>query len=463
MLPVLTLRLAGFAAAGALAAPAVGARGVAVWNILLVIATAVDWVRTPRPERVTVTRAAPAVMTRGTTGELTWTVHNPIARPLRVALADDLPRALGAPTRRAAATVPSGGRTRRSVALHPRRRGRFVLGRITLRVTGPWGLAARQRWRQMNDAVTVYPSFPSRTAIELRLRQARQLVPGERTVRQRGTGLDFDSLRDYTVDDEIRRIDWAATARSSQAIVRTYRADRNQTVLVLVDCGRTMAALVGATTAHDRVAPAPTEPDAPSPTPDRAAPADEPIARLEHAIDAAQGITRLATGMGDRVGLVAYADRVLATLPPRNQADQLRQVTAALAATGPHLLESDHAGAFAATLRRFPRRALLLVLTELANEAAVQTLLPALGLLRRRHLVVVGSVRDPVVERWRLEPSDTVEQVYRRAAAIRTLEQRAATATRLRAAGATVVDALPGDLASAVADTYLDTKAAGRL
>lgn len=457
MLPVLTLRLAGLAAVGALAAPGLGARGVVVWNALLVIATAVDWARAPHPERLTVTRDAPSVITHGAPAGVAWTVHNPTGRRLRVALADDLPPALGAPTRRATVTVPPRGRARGRVALHPQRRGRFVLGRVTLRVTGPWGLAARQRWRLLAGAVTVYPPFPSRPEIELRLRRARQLLPGERTVRQRGSGMDFDSLRDYTVDDEVRRIDWAATARSSQAIVRTYRADRNQTVLVLVDCGRTMAALVGATTTGDARTAAPTDPEPGTPG------VDGPIPRLEHAIDAAQGVTRLATGMGDRVGLVAYADRVLAMVPPRAQADHLRQVTATLAGVGARLVESDHAAAFATTLRRFPRRCLLLVLTELANEAAVQTLLPALTLVRQRHLVVVGSVRDPIVERWRTDPSDSVEQVYRRAAAIRALDQRAATAAQLRAAGTTVVDAPPGDLATAMADAYLDTKAIGRL
>ncbi|HSK97437.1 MAG TPA: hypothetical protein VK891_12535, partial [Euzebyales bacterium] len=111
----------------------------------------------------------------------------------------------------------------------------------------------------------------------------------------------------------------------------------------------------------------------------------------------------------------------------------------------------------------FPRRALLIVLTELANEAASQTLVPALPLLRRRHLVMVGAVRDPVVETWSRQRPATVEQTYRRAAALRTLDQRATTARALRQQGATVVDTVPGRLAAAVADFYLETKAAGRL
>lgn len=437
-------RLAALAAAGALLALVTDPAWVLAWNVLLGIATIVDWQRAPRPERLELRRDVPSVLTQGTSGPVTWTVANAGQRPLRIALADELVDGLGAPTRRVAMTVPSRGRASRSIELRPVRRGRFVLDRITVRVAGPWGLAARQRWRSLPAAITVYPPFRSLPQIELRLRRAQQLQLGDRTVRMRGGGMEFEGLREYTVDDEVRRIDWAATARAPRAVVRTYRAERNQTVLVLVDCGRTMAALVGGAT--------PRATDDPGPIP-----------RLEHAIDAAQGVTHLATGLGDRVGMIAFADRVLTALPPRHQADQLRRLTIALAGVEARLVESDHHAAFVTALSRFPRRALLLVLTELANEAAVQTLLPALGLVRRRHLVVIGSVRDPIVESWRTAAADTVEQTHRRAAAIRTLDQRAATAARLRAAGATVVDAVPGALATALADTYLDTKAAGRL
>ncbi|CAN5788056.1 DUF58 domain-containing protein [soil metagenome] len=452
MLPVVTFRLAAVAATAALLALVVPPRWVLALNALLAAAAIVDWLRAPRPARVTVTRDAPDVLTRGGTGRLTWTVHNPTGRPLRVALADELVSALGAPTRRAAMVVPPHGRALRGVDLHPQRRGRFVLQRVTLRVTGPWGLAARQRWLPLRHVLTVYPQFRSRAQTELRLQQARQLQLGERAVRIRGGGMDFDALREYTVDDEIRRIDWAATARSPQTIVRTYRAERNQNVLLLVDCGRTMAAMVGAPGAQAGSAP-----EVASVTDAGGLP------RLEHAMDAAQAITRLATGLGDRVGMIAFADRVLATLQPRNQADQLRRLTRELAAIEPRLVESDYRGAFASALSRFPRRSLLIVLTELANEAATQTLLPALGLLRRRHLVMVAAVRDPVVEDWHTAPTRTVEQTYRRAAAVRTLDQRAAITTQLRAGGATVIDVVPGGLAATLCDAYLDTKAAGRL
>ena len=445
MLPVPTLRLAGLTAAGgvlALVSPWPWTTLVAL-NLVLAVTAAIDWRRAPAPARVALQRDAPEVITLGGAGTVTWTVRNPARHALRAGLADELVDALGAPQRRAWMVVPPGGRARRHVELRPIRRGRFTLRTMTLRVTGPWGLAARQGTREVPHVLTVYPPFRSRAETELRLNRARQLQIGTRSVRTRGDSTEFDSLREYTVDDELRRIDWAATARSAHPVVRTYRAERNQTVLVLVDCARTMAALVGAATAGTT--------------------STASIPRLEHAMDAAQAVTRLATGLGDRVGLVAFADRVLATVPPRTQRDQLRRLTARLAAIDARLVEADYRAAFAHALHHHPRRALLVVLTELAGEAATQTLVPALPMLRRRHLVVVGAVRDPVVEDWSRQRPATAGQTYRRAAALRTLEQRTAVARTLRHGGATVVDVVPGGLATAICDTYLETKATGRL
>jgi uncharacterized protein (DUF58 family) len=444
VLPVATPRLVILAVAGVLLAPIAGWPAVAVWDVALLGAAVADWIRCPRPQQVPVERDAPDVLTRGTAARITWTVTNRGRRPLRVALADELDPALGAPSRRAGLVVPPRGRAHAGVDVRPDRRGSFDLREVTLRVVGPWQLIARQRRLPLAHRLIVLPPFRSRPQTELRLRRARQLQLGERAVRIRGTGLDFDALRGYTVDDEVRRIDWAATARAPQAVARTYQAERNQAVLLLVDCGRTMAALVGGATTG-------------------AADAVHAVPRLEHAMDAAQAVTRLATGLGDRVGMVVFSDRVLATLPPRRQADQLRRVTGELATVRPALAESDYRAAFVTALDRFPRRALLMVLTELASEATTQTLLPALGLLRRRHLVVVAAVRDPVIEAWRRTPAATVEESYRRAAAVGTLDRRADVAARLRTAGATVVDAVPGMLAADLSEVYLDTKASGRL
>jgi uncharacterized protein (DUF58 family) len=129
----------------------------------------------------------------------------------------------------------------------------------------------------------------------------------------------------------------------------------------------------------------------------------------------------------------------------------------------PELAESDYRGAFIETLVRFRRRALLVILTELADQAVQETLLRDLPLVARSHLVLIGAVRDPDVQRWAESDPTDAGAAYRKAAAVAALADRRRLVATLAAMGATVVDALPGQLAPQLADAYLRVKATGRL
>jgi uncharacterized protein (DUF58 family) len=426
--------VAALASLGVLVAP-----GDEVWPLLLLVDAGLvlvalgDAAAAPAPATFPVTRDLPPVVMLGATGEVAWTVHNPRRRSRRVALADGLAPSLRADTRRAAARVPAGGSLRARTPIRPARRGRFALPDITLRVDGPLGLGARQAPVPVPGVLRVYPSFRSKDEAELRIRKARILEVGLRSAQGRGGGTEFDHLREYTVDDEFRRVDWGATARAGRPIVRTYRAERNQTVLVLLDNGRVMVGRV------------------------------DGVPRVEHAVDAVMLLTALATGLGDRCGVVAFDREVRAAVPPAGGAAQLGRVIEALYDLEPVLAESDYAGAFAETLARFRRRTMLVVLTDLVSASVDEWLVPALPLVIRDHVVVVAGVTDPDVARWATSPSRDATGAYRRAAAVGALEARRRTVARLRGLGATVVDARPGRLAPALGDAYLKVKATGRL
>ncbi len=436
MRPVPTWRLAALVALTApviVIAPATGGTVALVLDVLLFGLAVADWVLAVKPARLRVEREVPAVLTLGSEGEVVWRVGNPSERRVRVRLADQLAPSLQASSRRAELVVPARGQAQGRTVIRPCRRGRFELAEIVLRVEGPLGLAAWQETITLKSTVKIYPQFRSRQAAELRISRARILEVGLRSARGRGGGTEFESLREYTADDEFRRMDWAATARTGKPIVRTYRAERNQTVLLLLDTGRTMAGLV------------------------------EGVPRLDHSLDAVMALTAVVTRLGDRAGLIAFAGDLQAVVPPGNRRDQLNRVTAALYELEPRLVESDYLGAFAATLTRFRRRSLFVILTELAEAAVTQALLPALPLLARQHVVLIGAVRDPDIERWaRSIPADP-GAVYRKAAAVAALDERRRTIGVLRGRGALVVDAIPGKLAGALADAYLHVKATGRL
>ena len=441
-MPVPTWRLAAVAAAAALLVWAAPDSGLALLliNGTLLLAFLADWMLAPSPKRFTVTRDVPGVVGLNTPTAVEWSVRNPSNRRVRVRIADALMPSLGAEDRRASLRVPARGRIRTSTSITPTRRGLFQLDAITLRAQGPLGLAARQGRLSVRDSLRVYPPFRSRQEAELRLRNSHLLQVGLRAAQGRGGGTEFDSLREYTIDDEFRRIDWAATARARKPIVRTYRAERNQTVIVMLDTGRTMAGNI-ALPARDA----------------------DLIPRLDHAMDAVMMMTAVATRLGDRTGLVCFSDRVRSVVPPAAGRGQLTAVTEAMYQLEPQLSESDYRSAFAETVTRFRRRALLVVLTELSQQAVPETLLPALPIVLRRHLVLVAAVRDPEVDYWASAVPTEAGAAFRKAAAVQALEQRAATVTRLRGLGAIVVDAVPGQLSPQLADAYLSLKATGRL
>lgn len=402
-------------------------------NLVAVVVGLIDWRLAPNPSQLGVERDLPKLLALGQTGDVIWRVSNPSSRSVDVRLCDELVPSLGPVDRRCHLVVPAGRTGLAHTTIRPTRRGRFEPDRITVRVAGPLGIVARQADVSRPGSLRVDPRYRSRYKAELLINRLHRNQLGVRVAHGVGGMTEFDALREYTIDDPIRRIDWSATARAGRAIVKTYRTERNQQVICLLDCGRTMAARIQ----------------------------DEP--RFEHAIDAVMMLTQVASRLGDKVGLVAFDAQIRAVVSPSSATTCMAAVTDAMYDIEPRLMESDYRGAFVETLGRFRRRSMLVLFSELAEQAVADTLMPALPMVVRDHVVVVASVVDPNVERWARGVPTNSDGVYLKAAAIASLEERKRVTRRLQRLGVTVVDAVPGALASGLADSYLKVKTHGRL
>ena len=407
--------------------------GLLVVNAGLAVVAAFDFLAAPGRNAVEIQREFPSVIVLGHRSELRWTLVNRTSRSVRVAFADELSPSLRAIDRRFALKLTPRARAHVAAFVKPARRGRFRAAELVVRHPGPLGLIERQSKRREPIVIAVHPAFPSRPDAELRLQKARVLEVGLRSAKGRGGGTDIDQLREYTVDVEFRRLDWAATARVGPPIVRTFRAERNQTVIALLDNGRTMAARV----------------------------ADVP--RVEHAMDALMCLVTVATGLGDRVGLVAYDREVQAVVPASAQRGQLGRITSEIFDLEPALIESDYRAAFLTALTRFRKRTLFVLLGELNAATIEESLLPALPLIARRHEVIFGSVQDPQVEAWANELPADADAAYRKVSAVAAQAKRRRLTAVLQGYGVRVVDVPPGALAPQLTDAYLHIKATGQL
>lgn len=324
--------------------------------------------------------------------------------------------------------------------LRPVRRGDQTSAVVTARALGPLGLAGRQRSHPAPWTVRILPPFLSRKHLPSRLAKLREL-DGMVPVLIRGQGTEFDSLREYVIGDDVRSIDWRATARRADVVVRTWRPERDRRVVIVLDTGRTSAGRVGVD---------PTAGD----------PGGWP--RLDWSMDAALLLAALAARAGDHVDFLAH-DRVSrAAVVGASRTELLARLVQAMAPLEPALVESDFTATVSAIQRRVRRRALVVLLTDLNASALDEGLLPVLPQLTAKHQLIVAAVSDPRVDALAQGRADAA-QIYDAAAAEKSRNDRGALAARLRRSGVEVVDAAPEDLAPALADRYLAMKASGRL
>jgi uncharacterized protein (DUF58 family) len=383
--------------------------------VALVAATAVDaWsVRKP-PE---VEREAPSHLARGVPSSLRIEPEEPVRIRVRQPLTPDLE------LEPAQADGVLDGR------LVVRRRGRHSLPAVVVRRTGPLGLAAWTHTIGEASDVLVYPDLPAARRLASAVRTGKFRDEGLRRRGPLGLGTEFESIRDYVPDDDVRQVNWRATARLGRPMSNQYRIERDRDVVCVVDCGRLMAA----------------------PFADRT--------RLDAALDAAVAVAAVADVLGDRCGAIAFAGEVLRSLPPRRAG--AHDVVAALFDLEPLPVESDYELAFAQI--RGVKRAFVLVLTDLLEESAAQPLVEALPVVARRHAVAVAGAADPDLDALVRSQPHVPTDVYRASVALDVLAARARAAARLRHAGATVVEAPPTTLAAACVRAYLRAKALARL
>jgi uncharacterized protein (DUF58 family) len=308
-------------------------------------------------------------------------------------------------------------------------RGRHVLPPVGTRAEGRLRLGAAYRRAGDELELQVYPDLVTARRLALAAREGRLLDSRTRSRGPLGLGTDFESVREWTPDDDVRHINWPATQRLDRPMTNQYRLEQARDLQFLLDAGRLMAAPLG-----DR-------------------------SRLDVALDAVTAVALTADELGDHCGVVAFDAQVRVSMRPRRAGG--RELVRTLFDLQPRPVDSDYELAF----RRVAggRRALVLVLCDLFDDDAARTLIEAVPVLARRHAVLIASVSDPDLDHLVRTAPAAERDVYAMAAALDLLDARARAVARLRRTGAQVVEAAPASFPVACVQAYLTAKARLRL
>jgi uncharacterized protein (DUF58 family) len=330
------------------------------------------------------------------------------------------------------------------------RRGVHALGDMRLRLRGRLGLVQRQARMHGEHAIAIEPAL-------LGLKRTLRLAASERWrdlglryVRRRGGMTEFESLREHVHGDDLRLVDWKAFAKRGRPIVRQFQEERGQEMILVFDCGRRMSA-----TSEELATSASQDSNRARKTEAHARPTAG-WTKLDHALDAGLQIAAVALQRGDRVGVMAFDSQVRAFVQPSRGARQLERLRDAVFALEASTLESDLERALRELALRHRRRALVLILSDIADPLSIERQRVALATGSRRHTILFATLDDPSL-RAAADGSAHVDAAVR-AAAMELENERRQSLRRLSRTGVRVLDTLPAEAAVPLLAAWLEAR-----
>jgi uncharacterized protein (DUF58 family) len=342
---------------------------------------------------------------------------------------DDIPQEFEPTPKEFVVRLGSRSRTTVHYELRASRRGAFALRQINLRVRSL--LAFWQRFLEypQETAIHVYPDMKQLAEYAILARTNRLSLMGVRRTRKVGLENDFERLRDYTLDDNYKYIDWRASARRSKLTVKDFQTSQSQRIVFLLDCGRLMT--------NESTG----------------------LSLLDHSLNAALMLSYVALRQGDSVGMIAFADRVLSYVPPRGGMNQMNQLLHRSFDRFPELVESRYDEAFLYLGTHLKKRSLVVLISNVIDEVNAHQIESYLGTLVGRHLPLGVLLRDHrLFDAADREPRGDTE-LYRAAAAAEILTWRHQVLRDLEHQGVLALDVFPEDMTAPLVNSYLEIKA----
>lgn len=359
------------------------------------------------------------------------TLHNRYRYPVKLELFDHVPEEMEFEGLPVTITIPSRNWVKLNYRVKPIARGPVAFEKVQIRMFSVLGLWKKNMIQPLLSEVRNYPNFSSVMKYTLLATDQRLNQMGILKKRRRGEGLDFHQLREYRDGDSLRQIDWKATARTHKLISRDYQEERDQQIIFLVDCGRRMLA-------HD-----------------------DQLSHFDHTLNAILLLSHVALRQGDAVGLMTFSGDER-WIPPRKSIGNVNSILNSIYDLQPSLLSPDYSHAATELMKRQKRRALVILITNLRDEDTAE-LIPALHIMRKRHLVLLASMQESAINGLLNQQVIDFESALNHASAQHYLGYRRDAHQKIDGAGVLYTDVMPEDLPINIVNRYLEVKSSGRL
>lgn len=399
--------------------------------ILTLLALAVDALQLWRQALPQPRRQHAQALALGVDSEVRLTIAHAGTGALDLTVCDHVPEHAEVRGLPQTLTLPAGQTAELRYRLRPIQRGDLAFGPVELRIGSALGLWRLRVLTGTPGRVRVYPNFTALTRYALLATDHRLSQLGVLRRRRRGEGMDFHQMREYREGDTPRQIDWKASARMRRLVSREYRDERDQQILLLLDCGRRMHARDGA------------------------------LSHLDHALNAALLLAHVALRQGDAVGLLSFGGQER-YVPPRKSRLSLQALLAGVYDLQATLHQPDYYAAAVRLLQLQRKRSLVVLISNLRDEDD-DTLLPAISMLRQRHLVVLASLRERILDDALVAPVEGLDQALTHAATAQYLDHRRRSFARLEQARIPCLDVEPQALPIALVNRYTELKRRGAI
>ena len=398
---------------------------------MLVLASicVMDYLAVPGPEGFQIQRVL-GRLSLGAVSDIHIQVINQSGRDLRVSMRDELPPALRQITPIEAVRLPERGECDWKYEVRSERRGKYHLDSLVLRAGRNGALMERQLRLRAPADLRVYPRFATADEYRLLARIHHQDEAMRRPRRVHGNGTDFESLLTYLPGEDLRTVDWKASAKRGFLVSRNLQTERGQQISVMIDGGRRMAEQIG------------------------------DYSRFEYALNAAVMLSHVAQRRGDTVAVSTFSDRVESFMPPTRGTAVMRTVLESLSTVEVRQVETDYWQVVGQVMDRLKRRSLLVMMTDVLDTASSSGLMINLARAASRHLVLCVVLTEPRIATIAESQPETLRDAYVKAAASHTKLQRHLALETMRARGIMVLETSPEQLTIQLIRRYLEVRRA---